>query len=1449
SYKGDLYKLVLVQIMAASAISISSDSSDESVRSPPSRVILFGDIPTVIPYTSVITPETAAIALVISSAAPVVETTIVASPTGLCGLDSDPSEASDSFEPPPSQDPCVTTIAYWRSRVTTRSSSPSDFPIAPVISPPGTRRRAAILIRPEEAIPLGRPYRTRPNGPRIYSLSLDAPGQAYSSSLTRVVSPRLGYPPSHHKEIHQRDHCIHLRILLDHLARDRSPTNSVPSSAPVMGSLAPTRADLLPPRKRFRDLYSPETSMEKDTEIDTTKSGDGRELDIFDRDEVKDHIEVDPRDDREEFEASVGDIVVLGIDPRSVSIIDKEIIEPVKGDSSSSSSTRDGTVRSVEDMPVDLDDAICDFYHHMSEVRVDRIVGIKTTQRQNGNGGNGNGDGRGDRPAARECTCQDFMKCQPLSFKGTEGVVGLIRWCEKMETMFQINNCPERYQVKELMKLMTEVYYPRNEIQKMETELWNFPVKNNDMATYTQRFQELTMMCTKIVSDEEDRVEKFIGGALPYCNRCKLHHEGQCTIRCHNCRRIRHQTRDCRSVMAVTTQGTLGLNQKVVTCFECGAQGHYRKNCPKVKNQNCGNKERVPKARGKAYVLGGGDANPGSNTVMGMFLLNDHHAYMLFDSGSDRSFVSNAFSTLLDITPSSLNVSYAVELADGRTSETSTVLRGCTLGLLGHPFNIDWMTIDLGSFDIVIGMDWLAKIHAIIFCDEKIVRIPYENEILIVQGDKSDEKKLILSIISCVKAHKYMKKGCQLFLAQDTMKENKDKSKEKRLEDVPTGSSVYSKIDLRSGYHQLRVREKDISKMEFKTCYGHYKFQVMPFGLTNTRAIFMILMNRTNFGIAQEGIIVRQILEVRFLAVEGFSKISKPMTKLTQKSVKFDWGKKEETAFHTLKQKLCSAPILALPKGSENFMVYYDASHKGLGTVLTQKEKVIAYASRQLKIHEKNYTTHDLELGVVVFALKMWRHYLYGMKCVVFNDHKSLQHILDQKELNMRQHRWLELLSDYDCELRYHPGKANVTEARKEENYRAEYLCCMIKNLEPRAETLCLKNRSWIPCFGNLRDLIMHESHKSKYSIHPESDKMYQDLKKLYWWPNMKAEINTYVGKCMTCAKVKAEYQKPSGLLEGKRLDGETDETILEGSSLETWSAGFDHFRLRWQVYVLVLAVTPKSLRHANGYEYSIPSINRWPKYLPLIEFSYNNSYHTSIKAAPFEALYGRKCRSPVCWAEVGDAQLTGPEIVRETTEKIIQIKHRLQASRDRQKSYANKRRPIWGCDRNTIKKINDAQEQPWFKDKVNVTVLPLILDELISTPIDFAALAMNRLVLTTLTREVLVGPLFNLLKGYDHPDMGKPLHLIEKEDFVMALKMFNRSIVVQNRVEDVQLGVESYQRKINLLKPQRTCPAITSKELYIPNYDPRGVICEDKQKQKRLMKLDELHKFSDGTL
>ncbi|GJU86878.1 putative reverse transcriptase domain-containing protein [Tanacetum coccineum] len=262
------------------------------------------------------------------------------------------------------------------------------------------------------------------------------------------------------------------------------------------------------------------------------------------------------------------------------------------------------------------------------------------------------------------------------------------------------------------------------------------------------------------------------------------------------------------------------------------------------------------------------------------------------------------------------------------------------------------------------------------------------------------------------------------------------------LFDQLQGSRVYSKIDLRSGYHQLRVREEDILKTTFRTRYGHYEFQVMSFGFTNAPAVFMDLMNRVckpyldRFVILfiddiliysksrkeHEGhlkLILSEDIHVDPAKIESIKDWASPKTPTEIRQFL-------DATFQLFKQKLCSAPILALTEGSENFVVYCDASHKGLGAVLMQTEKVIAYACRQLKVHEKNYTIYDLELGAVVFALKICRHYLYGTKCVVFTDHKSLQHILDQKELNMRQRQWSELLSDYDCEIRYHPGMANV---------------------------------------------------------------------------------------------------------------------------------------------------------------------------------------------------------------------------------------------------------------------------------------------------------------------------------------------------------------------------------------------------------------------------------------
>ncbi|GJZ25155.1 putative reverse transcriptase domain-containing protein [Tanacetum coccineum] len=275
-------------------------------------------------------------------------------------------------------------------------------------------------------------------------------------------------------------------------------------------------------------------------------------------------------------------------------------------------------------------------------------------------------------------------------------------------------------------------------------------------------------------------------GSLPYCYKCKLHHEGPYTVKCGNCKRVGHITRDCTIVVAPNTQRAPVGNQPGVICYECGRPGHYRKDCPKLRNQMGGNKTGNNEATTKAYAIRGGGAKPDSNVVTGTFLLNNCYASMLFNSGADRSFVSSTFSAFLDVAPSTLDTSYAVQLANGIISKTNVILRGCTLGLLDHPFDIDIMPIELSSFNVIIGMDWLAKYHAVIIYDGKIIRIPYGDEVLIIRGDDCDNRsKSMLNIISCTKTQKYIQKGCQVYQAQVTEKKTDDKPEEKRLEDVP----------------------------------------------------------------------------------------------------------------------------------------------------------------------------------------------------------------------------------------------------------------------------------------------------------------------------------------------------------------------------------------------------------------------------------------------------------------------------------------------------------------------------------------------------------------------------------------------------------------------------------------------------------------------------------------
>ncbi|GJY70072.1 putative reverse transcriptase domain-containing protein [Tanacetum coccineum] len=1194
------------------------------------------------------------------------------------------------------------------------------------------------------------------------------------------------------------------------------------------------------------------------------------------------------------------------------------------------------------------------------------VIAALAARDANTNGVDSHNSGIGARRnerATREYTYPDFMKCQPLNFNGTEGVIELTQWIQKMETVTVGNDIAYAMTWTKLKKKMTDKYCPSTEIKKLEVELMfleesdkiekyisGLPdmIHGSVVASKPKTMQEATKMEIENKRQNTGRAytagiveKKQYGGSKPLFSNCNYHHDGPCAPKCHKCNKVGRFARNYRSTANannVNHQRGTRSGQKP-TCFECGAQGHFKRECPKLKNNNNrGNQVRGGNAPAKVYAVGHTGTNPDSNVVTGTFLLNNRYASILFDTGADRSFVSTAFSSEIDIPPTGLDHNYDVELADERIIGLNIILRGCILNILNHLFNISLMPVELGSFNAIIGMDWLVKYQAFIMCAEKIVRIPWGNETLIAHCDGSNQGyKALLHIISYSKTQEYMLKGCPVFLAHVTTKEVEDKSEKKRLEDVPIvqdfpevfpkdlpglpptrqvefqidlvpgaapvarapyrlapskmkelseqlkelsdkgfirpssspwgapvlfvkkkdgsfrmcidyrelnkltvknryplpriddlfdqlqGSSVYSKIDLRSGYHQLRVREEDILKTAFRTRYGHYEFQVMPFGLTNAPAVFMDLMNRVCKPYLDKFVIVfiddiliysknkqeheehlKLILEllkkeelyakfskckfwipkVQFLGhvidsqgihvdpakiesikdwaspkspteirqflglvgyyrrfIEGFSKIAKPMTKLTQKKVKFEWGDKQETTFQLLKQKLCSAPILALPEGSEDFIAYCDASKKGLGAVLMQREKVISYASRQFKIHEKNYTTHDLELRAVLFALKIWRNYLYGTKCTVFTNHKSLQHILDQKELNMRQHRWLELLSDYDCDIRYHPGKANVvadalsrkerepllrvralvmtisldlpkqilnaqTKARKPKNVKNEDVGGMLvenaknpeairtEKLEPRADgTLCLNGRSWLPCYGDLRTVIMHESHKSKYSIHPGSKKMYQDMKKLYWWPNMKADIATYISKCLTCAKVKDEHQRPSGLLVQPKIpewkwDNITMDFVtklpktsqgydtiwviadrLTKSAIFTPMRETDHLDKLARMYLkevvtrhgihvsIIYDCDPRfasnfwrSLQNALGTnldmstayhpqtdgqsERTIQTLEDmlracaidfgkgWVNHLPLVEFSYNNSYHASIKAAPFEALH-----------------------------------------------------------------------------------------------------------------------------------------------------------------------------------------------------------------------------------
>nr|GEV07914.1 putative reverse transcriptase domain-containing protein [Tanacetum cinerariifolium] len=776
---------------------------------------------------------------------------------------------------------------------------------------------------------------------------------------------------------------------------------------------------------------------------------------------------------------------------------------------------------------------------------------------------NENGAGGQDRaPPVLECTFSSFMKCNPTPFHGKEGAIKICRWFEKFEMVFSINECTERNKVKFPAATLQE-FCPDEEVQRLEDELRNLKLRDTNIAAYTQRFNELVLLCHEVVPNKKEKIETYIRG-LPenIKGEDNTRHHQYNNQRQGNARAMitalteqGDHVRDCKKKVVPTGANT----QSTLVCYGCGEKGHTQNYCPNKNNP------QGEEARGWAYVINEADKNQGPNVVMGTFLLNNRYATVLFNSSSDKSFMNTSFCHLIDIDLVRIDTSYEVELADGR--------------------------IELGTFDIIIGMDWLVEQDAIIVCGKNVVHIPYKNKTLVVEGDKGASR---LKVISCIKAKKYIESGSQFFVAHVTEKEPQEKW------------------------------EEDIPIIAFRTRYGHYEFQVMPFGLTNAPSVFMDLMNR----------------------------VCKP---------------------------------------------YLD--------------KFVIVFNDDILIYSKNKEEHGEHLKTILELLKKEQLYVKFSKCNFWLESvQLLGHIINSEGVHVEPAKieaikWIELLSDYDCEIRYHPRKANVVaDALNRKEIEPIRVRALIFKIHPDG-TRYHDKRIWLLKFGGLMDLIMHESHKSKYSIHLGSNKMYQGLKQLYWWTNMKADIATYVSKCLTCAKVKAEHQKPSGLLQQPEIPvWKWERTTMDFIvGLPRTPSGYDSIwvivdRLTKSAYFLPVKTTDsmdkltqlylkeivyrhrvqmsiisdkdskftsrfwQSLQGALGTRLDMSTayhpkmdcqsertiqtledmlracvINfggSWDRHFPLVEFSPNNSYHASIKVAPFEALYGWKCRSPVCWSE-----------------------------------------------------------------------------------------------------------------------------------------------------------------------------------------------------------------------
>ncbi|GJS25204.1 reverse transcriptase domain-containing protein [Tanacetum coccineum] len=934
-----------------------------------------------------------------------------------------------------------------------------------------------------------------------------------------------------------------------------------------------------------------------------------------------------------------------------------------------------------------------------------------------------------------QVTNKGFMACGPRDFDGTGGAVASTRWIKKMESVIDNSGCLANQRVKyaassfigkaltwwntqvqargrdavnamtlnDFKALLTTEFCPSNEIKKLEGKFWNHSMVGANHARYTDRFHELEKLVPHLVTLEAKRVTSST-----------LAKAGE-----------KMKERDEASKLE-----SVGKDEKKAK----GGRAFVAAVPPRRENGN------FPKcARNQLALEGNRNTRGNENRDRGRaFNVNDVDALQdpnvqTEDSRANgmKEEVDRNFSWLRG-----LRFNYVKENVSQEYRKTKTLMstKANEPTLSDIPIVRDFEDVfpdDLSGLppqrqvefriDLIPGATPVAK--------SPYRLAPSEMQELSEQLQELQDKGFIRPSHSPWGAPVLFvkKKDGSFRMCIDYRELNKLTIKNRyplpRIDDLfdqLQGARYFSKIDLRSGYHQLRVHDDDISKTAFRTRYGHFEFTVMPFGLTNAPAVFMDLMNRVCKPYLDKFVIVfiddiliysktkedhenhlRLMLDL-LRKEKLYAKFSK--CEFWLQEVHFLGHVVNHDDIHVDPSKIEAVKSWKAPTtpsevrsflGLAGYYIRFIENFSKIAKTLTsltqknQKDKVIAYASRHLKSHEKNYMTHDLELGAVVFALKIWRHYLYGEKSVIYTDHKSIQHIFNQKELNMRQRRWLELFSDYECKIKYLPGKANVVanaltqfEAFKDENVIAEGLNGIYQQMEKREDgSLHYMDRIWVLLVGSVRTKIMDEVHKTRYSVHLGADKMYYDLRDMYWWPAM---------DFITKLPRSSSGHDAIRVIVDRLTKSAHFLAIQEDYSMEKLARLYiDEIVVRHGVPTSIISYRDGSFtsRCCKRTIQTLEDMLRacvidfggsWNIHLPLAEFSYNNSYHSSIRCAPFEALYGRKCRSPVLWAEIGDSGLIGPELVQETTDKVVVIRDRLKAARDRQKSYAdNRRKPL----------------------------------------------------------------------------------------------------------------------------------------------------------------------------